>query len=153
MIGSDENLQFLEVRIAKLLAKLVDVVSSLGGSNRNHQSVPMAAASSSTSIVAFSSVPVILSMRDMVASPYFAPDLHRDEIAEQGANVYIPDMIPISSTVGELDAVEDVLREDDDVEPATIADNNYDDIRKSIHVGPGRGSSSELSSIPRTFRF
>ncbi|RYR22636.1 hypothetical protein Ahy_B03g067945 [Arachis hypogaea] len=73
VIGSDENVQvlfychrqFSEVRIPELLAKLVDVVSSSGGSNRNHQSVPLAAASSSTPVVASLSVPIIASMRDM----------------------------------------------------------------------------------------
>ncbi|RYR07857.1 hypothetical protein Ahy_B05g075333 [Arachis hypogaea] len=47
IIGSDENLQvlfhcrrqFSEVRTPELLAKLVDVVSSTGGSNRNTQTL------------------------------------------------------------------------------------------------------------------
>ncbi|RYR36444.1 hypothetical protein Ahy_A09g041406 [Arachis hypogaea] len=36
VIGSNNDLQFSEVRISELLAKLVDEVSSSGGSNRNH---------------------------------------------------------------------------------------------------------------------
>ncbi|RYR20207.1 hypothetical protein Ahy_B03g065312 isoform E [Arachis hypogaea] len=55
VIGSDEDLevlfhcrqQFPEVRTPELLAKLVDVVSSSGGSNRNPQAVATAACSTS----------------------------------------------------------------------------------------------------------
>ncbi|RYQ97091.1 hypothetical protein Ahy_B08g093085 [Arachis hypogaea] len=39
-------------------------------------------------------------------------------------------MISIFTAVGEPDAVENVLREDDDVEPATIADDSNDDIER-----------------------
>ncbi|XP_052107552.1 uncharacterized protein LOC127740553 [Arachis duranensis] len=54
-IGSDEDLQvllycrrqFFEVRTLELLAKLVDVVSTSGGSNRNTPTVAMVAGSSS----------------------------------------------------------------------------------------------------------
>ncbi|RYQ86100.1 hypothetical protein Ahy_B10g105768 [Arachis hypogaea] len=35
VIGSDEDLQFFEVRSPEMLAKFVDVVSNLGGLNRN----------------------------------------------------------------------------------------------------------------------
>ncbi|RYR34957.1 hypothetical protein Ahy_A10g050024 isoform B [Arachis hypogaea] len=55
VIGSDEDLQvlfhcrrqFFEVRTPELLAKLVDVVCSSGGSNRNPQPSAMASCSSS----------------------------------------------------------------------------------------------------------
>ncbi|RYR26748.1 hypothetical protein Ahy_B02g061053 [Arachis hypogaea] len=155
VIDSDEDLhilfychcQFPEVRIPELLAKLVDVVSSSGGSNRNHQSVPMATASSLTLVVASSFVLVILSAGDLVASLTFAADLHRDEIAKQGANVNTPVMIPISRAVGEPDAVQDVLREDDDVDPATIVDDSDDDIGRSISVGPGGVLSSGTQKL------
>ncbi|RYR61451.1 hypothetical protein Ahy_A04g018635 [Arachis hypogaea] len=64
-IGSDEDLQvmfhcrrqFPEVRTPKLLAKLVDVVSSSGGSNRNTNTLATVAGSSSRPAVASSSVP------------------------------------------------------------------------------------------------
>ncbi|XP_020972657.1 uncharacterized protein LOC110269279 [Arachis ipaensis] len=159
VIDSDEDLhilfychcQFPEVRIPELLAKLVDVVSSSGGSNRNHQSVPMATASSLTLVVASSFVLVILSAGDLVASLTFAADLHRDEIAKQGANVNTPVMIPISRAVGEPDAVQDVLREDDDVDPATIVDDSDDDIGRSISVGPGGVLSSGTQKYPPHF--
>ncbi|RYR71736.1 hypothetical protein Ahy_A02g005964 isoform B [Arachis hypogaea] len=64
-IGSDEDLQvmflcrrqFPEVRTPELLAKLVDVVSSSGGSNRNATIEAAAAGLSSRPAVASSSVP------------------------------------------------------------------------------------------------
>ncbi|RYR46127.1 hypothetical protein Ahy_A07g031875 [Arachis hypogaea] len=59
VIGSDEDLEVLfhccrrfpEVGTPKLLAKLVDVVSSSGGSNRNPQAPTTAACSSSGLVV------------------------------------------------------------------------------------------------------
>ncbi|RYQ99805.1 hypothetical protein Ahy_B07g087811 [Arachis hypogaea] len=65
-IGSDEDLQvmfhcrqqFPEVRTPELLVKLVDVVSSSGGSNRNTPTLGMVAGSSSRPVGAYSSVPV-----------------------------------------------------------------------------------------------
>ncbi|RYR23304.1 hypothetical protein Ahy_B03g068545 [Arachis hypogaea] len=90
-IGSDEDLQvmflcrrqFPEVRTPELLAKLVDVVSSSGGSNRNTANVANAAGSSSMAAVASSSVPVYEPAAQLVASPSFAVDLNdgvRDEV-------------------------------------------------------------------------
>ncbi|RYR26839.1 hypothetical protein Ahy_B02g061153 [Arachis hypogaea] len=90
-IGSDEDLQvmflcrrqFPEVRTPELLAKLVDVVSSSGGSNRNTANVATAAGSSSMAAVASSSVPVYEPAAQLVASPSFAVDLNdgvRDEV-------------------------------------------------------------------------
>ncbi|RYR01292.1 hypothetical protein Ahy_B06g080156 [Arachis hypogaea] len=70
--------------------------------------------------VASSSLPVIASVGDLVASPSFAADLYRDEIAKLDANMNTPVMILIFRAVGELDVVEGVLQNDDDVEPATI---------------------------------
>ncbi|RYR10227.1 hypothetical protein Ahy_B05g078701 isoform B [Arachis hypogaea] len=89
VIDSDDDLQVLfhccrqfpEVRTHELLVKLGDVVSSLGGSNRNHQS-------SSTPVIASLSLFVMASARDFVASLSFATDLHRDEIS-LGAEVKI----------------------------------------------------------------
>ncbi|RYQ96796.1 hypothetical protein Ahy_B08g092671 [Arachis hypogaea] len=90
-IGSDEDLQvmflcrrqFPEVRTPELLAKLVDVVSISGGSNRNTANVATAAGSSSMAAVASSSVPVYEPAAQLVASPSFAVDLNdgvRDEV-------------------------------------------------------------------------
>ncbi|XP_020972683.1 uncharacterized protein LOC110269290 [Arachis ipaensis] len=150
VIDSDKNLQvllhyrcqFFEVRMAELLAKLVDVVSNSGVSNRNYQSIPMAAASSSTPVVASSSLPVMTTVGDLVASPSFAVDLHHDENAKIGANMNTPVMILILRKVGVLDAVEDLLGDDDEVEPAMIDDESDDDIGRSIPVGAGGASSS-----------
>ncbi|RYR35307.1 hypothetical protein Ahy_A10g050467 [Arachis hypogaea] len=129
----------------------MDVVSNSGGSNWNHQSVPMVAASSSIPIVVSLSVPVIASAGDMVASPSFATNLHCDDIAEQGANMNTPVMILMSRAVREPDAVEDVLREDNDVELATITDDSDDDIGRSSFVGSGGASSSETQQYPQHF--
>ncbi|KAL4345718.1 hypothetical protein AHAS_Ahas11G0306400 [Arachis hypogaea] len=86
------------------------MVSSPERSNQNHQSVAMAAASNSTRIVASSFVPLAIAM------------------------AYTPVMIPISGEVGEPDVVEDVLRDDDDVEPAMIDEDSDDDIGRNIPV-------------------
>ncbi|RYR79773.1 hypothetical protein Ahy_A01g004585 [Arachis hypogaea] len=149
VIDSDENLQvlfhyhrqFSYVRIPELLAKVVDVVSSLGGSNRNHQSIPIPAASSSTSAIASSSLLVIAFVKFLVASPSFAGNLHCDETAELGANINAHVMISISGAVGEPNVVEVVLGDEDDVESATIDDDSDDNIGRSIPVGTGGASS------------
>ncbi|RYR36662.1 hypothetical protein Ahy_A09g041624 isoform A [Arachis hypogaea] len=131
VIDSDEDLQvlfhcrcqFSKVRIPELLAKLVDVVSSSGRSNRNHQSVPTVAASSSTPI----------------------------EITDVGANINTPVMISHFVEVGKPDVVEDVLGDDNDVEPAIIEDDSDDDIGKSILVETGEASSSETHQYSSHF--
>ncbi|RYR35366.1 hypothetical protein Ahy_A10g050532 [Arachis hypogaea] len=82
-IGSDEDLQvmflccrqFSEVRTPELLAKLVDVVSSSGGSNRNANTISEVAGSSSRPAVASSSIPVYEPPMQPVASHSFAVDL------------------------------------------------------------------------------
>ncbi|RYR27993.1 hypothetical protein Ahy_B01g052074 [Arachis hypogaea] len=142
--GMKYDLFFSYVRIPELLAKVVDVVSNSGRSKGNHQSIPIPAASSSTSIVASSSFSVIASVEYLVASPSFAGDLHRDETAELGANIN-------THAVGESNAVEVVLGDEDDGESATIDDDNNDNIGKSIPVGIGGASSRELSSTHCTF--
>ncbi|RYR79694.1 hypothetical protein Ahy_A01g004513 [Arachis hypogaea] len=68
--------QFPEVRTPELLARLVDVVSSSGGSNRNTTSLATPAGSSSRPAVASSSVPVYQPVVQPVASPSFAVDLN-----------------------------------------------------------------------------
>ncbi|RYR30651.1 hypothetical protein Ahy_B01g055400 [Arachis hypogaea] len=90
-IGSDEDLQvmflcrrqFPEVRTPELLAKLVDVVSSSGDSNRNTTTVATVAGSSSRPTVASSSVPVYEPAVQPVASPSFAVDLN-DGVGDVG---------------------------------------------------------------------
>ncbi|RYQ79549.1 hypothetical protein Ahy_Scaffold5g107769 [Arachis hypogaea] len=78
--------QFPEVRTPELLARLVDVVSSSGGSNRNTNTIANAAGSSSRPAVASSSVPVYEPVVQPVASPSFAVDLNGtegDEVVER----------------------------------------------------------------------
>ncbi|RYR40462.1 hypothetical protein Ahy_A09g046219 [Arachis hypogaea] len=83
-IGSDEDLQvmfqcrrqFPEVRTPELLAKLVDVVSISGGSNRNTTTLATTARSSSRHAVASSSVPAYEPPVQPVVSPSFAIDLN-----------------------------------------------------------------------------
>ncbi|RYR20208.1 hypothetical protein Ahy_B03g065312 isoform D [Arachis hypogaea] len=95
VIGSDEDLevlfhcrqQFPEVRTPELLAKLVDVVSSSGGSNRNPQAVATAACSTSRPSGALSSMPVI-------APEGFAPDGVDDVLRDDDEDDDMePDMI------------------------------------------------------------
>ncbi|XP_025628188.1 uncharacterized protein [Arachis hypogaea] len=84
VISSDEDLgvlfhcrrQFPEVRTPEVLAKLVDVVSSSGGSNRNPQSTGHAACSSSMPVGASSVVPEIAPEAVLAASPSFAFNLN-----------------------------------------------------------------------------
>ncbi|RYQ79252.1 hypothetical protein Ahy_Scaffold6g107956 [Arachis hypogaea] len=73
-VPSPSNL-FPEVRTPELLAKLVDVVSSSGGSNRNATTIAAVADSSSRPAVASSSAPVYEPPIQPVASPSFAVDL------------------------------------------------------------------------------
>ncbi|XP_016168872.1 uncharacterized protein LOC107611466 [Arachis ipaensis] len=159
VIDNDEDLQVLfycdcqfpKVRIPDPLAKFVDVVSSSGKSNQNYQSVLMAAASSSTHVGASSSLLVMASIGDLVASLSFATYLHRDEIADVGAYINTPVMTSHSREVGEPNAVEDVLGDDDDVKPTMIEDENNDDIGRSILVRAGRVSSSGTQQYPLHF--
>ncbi|RYR30900.1 hypothetical protein Ahy_B01g055688 [Arachis hypogaea] len=118
VIGSDEDLevlfhcrrQFPEVRTPELLAKLVDVISSSSGSNRNSQAVATAACSTSRPSGASSSMPVIAPEAMLVVSPSFAVDLNR---SGNGA-VGIVDTAPVSLHWFAPDGVDDVLRDDDE---------------------------------------
>ncbi|RYR31295.1 hypothetical protein Ahy_B01g056097 [Arachis hypogaea] len=113
-IGSDEDLQvmflcrrqFPEVRTPELLAKLVDVVSSSGGSNRNTANVANAAGSSSMAAVASSSVPVYEPAAQLVASPSFAVDLNDGVRDEVGSFDVLPNALhgvpPVGVGDGEL---------------------------------------------------
>ncbi|RYR31903.1 hypothetical protein Ahy_B01g056849 [Arachis hypogaea] len=84
VISSDEDLQvlhycrgqFFEVKTPELLAKLVDVVSSSGGSNRNPQFSGHLACSSSMPVGASSVALVVTPKVVLVASPSFAFNLN-----------------------------------------------------------------------------
>ncbi|XP_016185232.1 uncharacterized protein LOC107626856 [Arachis ipaensis] len=158
VIGSDEDLevlfhcrrQFPEVRTPELLAKLVDVVSSSGGSNQNSQPVPTAACSTSRPSGASSSMHAIAPEAMLVASPSFAADLNRSGDGEVG----IVDTKPLSLHGFASDGVDDVLRdddEDDDVELDMIADESGEDIVGSNPVGGAGGSSSGTQQYPPHF--
>ncbi|XP_016185724.1 uncharacterized protein LOC107627406 [Arachis ipaensis] len=136
ILGSDEDLevlfhcrrQFPEVRTLELLAKLVDVVSSSRGSNRNTQTLGTVAGSSPRPIGASSSVPVNAPRNEPVASPSFAIDLNCSGGGECGAPAGMGDALLDDDDV-------------DDVEPDIIADDSGDDIAASSLDGGGGGSS------------
>ncbi|XP_057755537.1 uncharacterized protein LOC130974695 [Arachis stenosperma] len=148
-IGSDEDLQvmfhcrrqFSEVRTPELLAKLVDVVSSSGGSNQNTQTIGTVAGSSSRPVGVSSSVPVNESPVKPVASPLFAVDLN----CSGGREVRVGDIVPTSSQCAAPASLDNALLndvDDDDVEPDIIADDSDDGIGASEPAGAGGGSSS-----------
>ncbi|XP_015969106.1 uncharacterized protein LOC107492582 [Arachis duranensis] len=170
VIGSDKDLQVLhyyrrqfpEVRTPKLLAKLVDVVSSSGGSNRNSQSSGHPACSSSMAVGASSVASVITLEAVLVAYPFFAFNLNYSDDAGVGetgplgevafATPGFSTMAPVFGEVGVSDGVEDALYDDDDdddVEPVTIADDNDDDTpRPTPAVGGGSSSSDTNQFFP-----
>ncbi|XP_057760847.1 uncharacterized protein LOC130981261 [Arachis stenosperma] len=158
VIESDEDLevlfhyrrQFAEVRIPELLAKLVDVVFSFGGSNRNTQAPATAFCSSSRPVGVFLSVPVIAPPKMVVASPSFAVDVNRGGDEEVG----IVDRAPVSLQCGTPDGMDDALPDDDDaddVELDIIVDDSGDDIAASNPVGIEGASSPGTQQYPRTF--
>ncbi|RYQ97051.1 hypothetical protein Ahy_B08g093036 [Arachis hypogaea] len=132
VISSDEDLQvlfrchrhFFEVRTPELLAKLVDVVCSSGGSNRNPQSSGYLACSSSIPVGASSAVLVIVPDVVLVAFLSFAANLNRSgdaRIGETGSlgevAIVTPDtpiMVPVFGEGGVPDGIEDALHDDDD---------------------------------------
>ncbi|XP_015959852.1 uncharacterized protein LOC107483752 [Arachis duranensis] len=158
VIGSDEDLEVLfhchrqypEVRTAELLAKLIDMVSNIGGLNRNTQTPGTAAGSSSRHVGASSSVPVIAPQDEPVASPSFTVDLNRSG----GGEVGIVDRVPIFLQCGAPASMDDALPDDDDaddVESDIIADDSGDDITASNLVGASGGSSSGTQQYPPYF--
>ncbi|RYQ87420.1 hypothetical protein Ahy_B09g094937 [Arachis hypogaea] len=159
IIGSNEDLQVLfhyrrqfpKVRTPELLAKLVDVIFSLGGSNRNLQPSITIACSRSMPVGASTSVSVIEPEAVLVASPSIVIDLNHTRDGKVGdtgpfsdvtiAMAGTPNVVPDFRQGGALDGVKDVLQ-DDDVESTTIADDSNEDIASSTLVGGGRAASS-----------
>ncbi|XP_057730399.1 uncharacterized protein LOC130945709 [Arachis stenosperma] len=147
-IGSDEDLQvmfhccrqFPEVRTPELLAKLVDAVSSSGGSNRNTTTLATVAGSSSRPAVASSSVPAYEPPVQPVASHSFAVDLNGSVGEEVGEGEYLRTSLQCAALDGVGDGFLDDP-EDDDVEPDMIADDSGDDVGASEPAGAGGGSS------------
>ncbi|RYQ83289.1 hypothetical protein Ahy_B10g101943 [Arachis hypogaea] len=122
--------QFSEVRTPELLAKLVDVVYSLGGSNRNSQSLAMPACSNSMSLGVSSSVLVITHEAILIASPSFIADLNCSHDGEIDDTRPLGELAIAMAEGGVLDGVKNVLHDNDndDVESVTIADDSDDDI-------------------------
>ncbi|XP_016206038.1 uncharacterized protein LOC107646363 [Arachis ipaensis] len=175
IINSDEDMQVLfhcrrqfpEVRTPELLAKLVDVASSSGGSNRNMHSTGYVASSSALPVGSSSAVPVLASESDLVASPSFAVNLNRScdaLVGEAGpledgdfAARSSPPCVPVIEELVAPEGVEDALQDDDadDVEPATIdADDSKEETpRMTPPVSEGASSSvpQEDPSVPVGF--
>ncbi|RYR13772.1 hypothetical protein Ahy_B04g070590 isoform E [Arachis hypogaea] len=157
-IGSDEDLQvmflcrrqFPEVRTPELLAKLIDVVSSSRGSNRNTTNVATAAGSSSRAAVASSSVPVYEPAVQLVASPSFAVDLNDGVGDEVGSFYILPNALEGVPPVGVGDGVLGDADEDD-VEPDTIEDDSGDEVGATGPALAGGGSSSSTQQYPPHF--
>ncbi|XP_057745293.1 uncharacterized protein LOC130963161 [Arachis stenosperma] len=142
--------QFPEVRTPELLARLVDVVSSSGGSNRNTNTIANAAGSSSRPAVASSSVPVYEPVVQHVASPSFAVDLNATEGDEVVERENLPNALVGVAPVGVGDGFLDD-EDEDDVEPDMIDDDSANDIGATgpaLEVG---GSSSGTQQYPPHF--
>ncbi|RYR73153.1 hypothetical protein Ahy_A02g007477 isoform I [Arachis hypogaea] len=142
--------QFPKVRTPELLARLVDVVSSSGGLNRNTNTIANPAGSSSRLAVASSSVPVYEPVVQHVASPSFAVDLNGTEGDEVVERENLPNALVGVAPVGVGDGFLDD-EEEDDVEPDMIDDDSADDIGATgpaLEVG---GSSSGTQQYPPHF--
>ncbi|XP_057734498.1 uncharacterized protein LOC130949916 [Arachis stenosperma] len=170
IISSDEDMQVLfhchrqfpEVRTSELLAKLVDVASSSGGSNRNTHSTGHVASSSALPVGLSSVVPVIAPEPDLVASPSFAVNLNRScdtLVGEAGllgdgdfAAHSSPPCVPVFGEVGALEGVEDALQDDDDdddVEPTMIAaDDSEEETPRTTPPVDGGASSLGTNQYP-----
>ncbi|XP_015936815.1 uncharacterized protein LOC107462697 [Arachis duranensis] len=139
-----------DVKTPELLTKLVDVVSSLGGSNRNIQTLGTVAGSSSRPVGACSSVPVNAPREEPIASPSFVVDLN----CSGGGEVGIVERVPISLQCGTPAEIDDALLDDDgddDVEPDLIADDSGDDIVASNLARAGGGSNFGTQQYPPHF--
>ncbi|XP_015950462.1 uncharacterized protein LOC107475346 [Arachis duranensis] len=149
-IGSNEDLQvmfycrwqFPEVRTPELLTKLVDVVSSSGGSDRNTTTLATVAGSSSRPAVASSSVPAYEPPVQPIASPSFAVDLNGSVGDEVGTGEFSRTSLQCAAPAGVGDGFLDDP-EDDDVESDMIADDSGDDVGASEPAGAGGGSQRE----------
>ncbi|XP_016168936.1 uncharacterized protein LOC107611534 [Arachis ipaensis] len=157
-IGSDEDLQvmflsrrhFSEVKTPELLAKLVDVVSSSGGSNRNANIIATVAGSSSRPAVASSSIPVYEPAVQPAASPSFAVDLSGNVGDEVGYGEHLPTDVRCPTPAGVGEGLFDDA-DDDDVEPDLIADESGDDVGAGDPIRATGGSSSGTQQYPPHF--
>ncbi|RYR67536.1 hypothetical protein Ahy_A03g013938 isoform F [Arachis hypogaea] len=141
---------FPEVKTPELLAKLVDVVSSSGGSNRNANTIAAVAGSSSRPAVASSSAPVYEPPMQPVASPSFAIDLSGNVGDEVRYGEHIPTEVHCPTPAGFGDGLFDDP-DDDDVEPDMIADESGDDVGTTVPRRATGGSSSGTQQYPPHF--
>ncbi|RYR05912.1 hypothetical protein Ahy_B06g085735 [Arachis hypogaea] len=141
---------FPEVRTPELLAKLVDVVSSSGGSNRNTTTVATAVGSSSRPAVASSSVPVYEPAVQPVASPSFAVDLNDGVGDVVGSFDNLPNALQGVPPVGVGDGLLGDA-EEDDVEPDMIEDDSGDDVGATEPALAVGDSSSGTQQYPPHF--
>ncbi|XP_016172522.1 uncharacterized protein LOC107614909 [Arachis ipaensis] len=139
--------QFPEVRTPDMLVKLVDVVSSSGGSNRNANTIAAVAGSSSRPAVASSSVPVYEPAIQLAASQSFAVDLSGNVGDEVGYGEHLPTEVQCPTPAGVGEGLFDDP-DDDDVEPDTIADESGDDVGASDPIRATGGSSSGTQQVP-----
>ncbi|XP_015944398.1 uncharacterized protein LOC107469542 [Arachis duranensis] len=156
-IGSVEDLhvifhcrrQFPKVKTPELLAKLVDVVSSSGGSNRNTPTVGTVADSSSKPTGASSSVPVYEPPVQPVASPSFTFDPNDSGGGEVGIGDFVPTSLQ-SAAPTENPIVNALLDDpdDNDVEPDIIVDDSGDDIGASEPAGAGDLDAMRQEGVP-----
>ncbi|XP_057740504.1 uncharacterized protein LOC130957674 [Arachis stenosperma] len=154
VISSDEDFQVLfhcrrqfpKVRTSELLVKIVDIVSSSGGSNRNPHSTRHPICSSSMPIGSSLVASVIAPEPDLVASPSFVVNLNCSGDAVVG------EAGPLGE-VGVPDGVDDAFHDDDDddVEPATIADDSDDETPRTTPAVGGGASSSGTNQYPPHF--
>ncbi|RYR23279.1 hypothetical protein Ahy_B03g068525 isoform G [Arachis hypogaea] len=157
-IGSDEDLQvmflsrrqFPEVRTPELLAKLVDVVSNSGGSNRNANTIATVAGSSSRPAVASSSIPVYEPAVQLAASPSFAVDLSGNVGDEVGYGEHLPTDVRCPTPAGVGEGLFDDA-DDDDVERDLIADESGNDVGAGDPIRATGGSSSGTQQYPPHF--
>ncbi|XP_016172466.1 uncharacterized protein LOC107614852 [Arachis ipaensis] len=142
--------QFSKVRTPELLAKLVDVVSSSGGSNWNANTIATVAGSSSRPAVASSSVPVYEPPIQPVASPSFAVDLSGNvgDVVRYGEHLPTEVQCPTPAGVGE-GLFDDP--DDDDVEHDMIADDSGDDLGATDPRRATGGSGSGTQQYPPHF--
>ncbi|XP_015963416.1 uncharacterized protein LOC107487312 [Arachis duranensis] len=137
--------QFSEVRTWELLAKLVDVASSSGGSNMNLHSTGHLASSSACP----------LDPRQQCRCDALVGEAG---LLREGASAApsSPPFVPVFGEVGAPNGIEDALHvdEDDDVEPATIADDSNEETRQTTpSVGGGASSSGGVAEFQVSQQF
>ncbi|XP_057745630.1 uncharacterized protein LOC130963543 [Arachis stenosperma] len=134
----------------ELLAKLVDVVSSSRGSNRNTTTLATLAGSSSRPAVASSSVPAYEPPVQPIASPSFAFDLNGSVGDEVGTGEFPRTSLHCAAPAGVGNGFLDDP-EDDDVESNMIVDDSGDDVGASEPAGASGDSSSGTQQYPPYF--